>query len=152
MTNPSPNANAQDATWTTLFREIAALGGVADGSPYDLGYSTALNLVLAILECRGFTEEADAHSSTREAPMACLHDLDWSLPIEAVHILRGVRAVKVAQMNAGVSLGNNHWLSTVDNQRLDSSPGAIAGFWASNSGAVPAYPGWRVRNVADKQS
>jgi hypothetical protein len=72
---------------------------------------------------------------------------DWSLPIEAIHSGGRCCTLKVAQLNAGVNPGNDHWLRTADGRRLDSSPGALGCFWASSNGAVPAYPGWRVRNV-----
>ena len=49
----------------TLYREVDALGGVAMSSSdydraYNDGYSQALDLVLAILAKRGFSELADA--------------------------------------------------------------------------------------------
>lgn len=68
------------ATAPTLYREIDALGGEPQSaSEYDRiwndGYSAALTAALAILERRGFTEAADAHTAIIDALEPILDDL-----------------------------------------------------------------------------
>lgn len=55
----------QDVTATTLLREIDALGGAGEGE-WHAGYVDAISEVLNILQRRGFTEQADTPSLTRE--------------------------------------------------------------------------------------
>jgi hypothetical protein len=63
----------------TLYREIDALGGVADND-LERGYVSAIEDVLAILERRGFTEEADASADLVEALEFYADESAWNQP------------------------------------------------------------------------
>ena len=77
--------------------------------------------------------------------------IDWTLPLEAIHCDGRCRDVKIWQMNAGINAGNDHWLWTADGRRLDCTPGALGSFWVSDSGAIPGYDGWRIRNALPRK-
>lgn len=73
--------------------------------------------------------------------------IDWAGALEAYHEDGRVVAMKVAQLNAGTTGRNDHWLATADGSRFPGGPGSHNCEWAHRDGDLPNAPGWRIRNT-----